>query len=163
MDRPILFSGPMVEAILAGRKTQTRRIARRNAAGRVERGGRNWHVEDAAAICASPYGAAGDCLWVRETHYVWNAGMLDGSGKIIDYRATEPNSPCTWTPSIHMPRWASRITLNVVRVRLERLQDISDSDARAEGWGAGQTPRVWFMQDCPVHGDSEAEREANGK
>lgn len=134
-EHPILFSAPMVNAILDGNKTQTRRVAKLNAAGRVEKGGRNWHVEDASAITACPYGYVGDRLWVRETHYVWKAGNIDGSGRYVAYRATDPDSPCTWTPSIHMPRWASRITLDVTGISMERLQAISEYDCEREGVG----------------------------
>ena len=77
--------------------------------------------------------AVGSRLWVRESHYVWSAGYKDGSGRRIDYRATEPDAPCTWTPSIHMPRWASRATLLVTSIKLERLQSITPADAIAEG------------------------------
>jgi hypothetical protein len=110
-DRPVTFSAPMVRALLDGRKTQTRRLA------------------------TSPLRKCeqGDRLWVRESLYVWNAGNIDGSGQRIAYRATEPDSPCTWTPSIHMPRWASRLTLHVEAVRIEPLQAISRADAIAEG------------------------------
>lgn len=132
-ERPILFSGPMVRAILAGRKTQTRRVVKLNDAGRVARGGRQWHIDDDHAALACPYGQPGDRLWVRETwarayvhqalseHYVYAAG--DNS--------TDYGGP--WKPSIHMPRAASRITLEVTDVRVERLQDISEADAIAEG------------------------------
>ena len=77
-----------------------------------------------------PYGAPGDRLWVRET---W-----DTDGKTIAYRATTPETttdpePMRWRPSIHMPRWASRLTLAVTSVRVERVQEITEADARAEG------------------------------
>lgn len=130
-EHPILFSGDMVRAILAGNKTQTRRVMKPQSRGiayiRGSRGGQCERV-------ACPHGVFGDHLWVREAHYVWNAGYKDGSGRRIDYRATEPDSPCgRWTPSIHMPRWASRITLEITDVRVERLQSINDDDALAEG------------------------------
>lgn len=109
--RPIIFSGPMVRALLEGRKTQTRRLA------------------------TSPLRncAVGDLLYVRESHYVQSAGYKDCSGKLILFRATTPDAPTTWTPSIHMPRWASRLTLQVTERRLQRLADITDADAIAEG------------------------------
>jgi hypothetical protein len=66
-ERPILFSGPMVRAILEGRKSMTRRVVKLNASGRVQLKGRQWHVEDPNAINACPYGVPGDRLWVRET------------------------------------------------------------------------------------------------
>ena len=101
-----------------------------------------------------PYGRPSDLLWVRETHYVWSAGYKDGRGRHISYRASEPDAPCTWTPSIHMPRWASRLTLRITDVRIERLQDISDEDAEAEGWPgpdennsiASAYPIAWYSQ-----------------
>ena len=137
--RPILFSAPMVRAILNGTKTQTRRVVKAR------------QVEDAPPACffqwlreRCPYGQPGDRLWVRET---WQ--VVDGSERArrivtdpspsrgwIEYAATvhpghEP--PPRWRPSIHMPRWASRITLEVTGVRCERLRDISEADAQAEG------------------------------
>jgi len=137
-ERPILFSGPMVRAILEGRKTQTRRLFN----GRAK-----WHfIESHGDLSICPYGHPGDRLWVREAHHVLRAGNVDGSGREIVYRADDPDFPYGWTPSIHMPRWASRIDLEVTGVRAERLQEISDEDARAEGivnkhggWNASET------------------------
>lgn len=134
--RPILFSAPMVQAILGGRKTQTRRVVKLTEAGRVRRGGRNWHPDDPNAILACPYGQPGDLLWVRET---W-AKDIPGCPNGIAYRADHqcphgdgPANPIKWRPSIHMSRAASRITLEITGVRLERLQKIADKDAIAEG------------------------------
>lgn len=120
-ERPILFSAPMVRAIVAGTKTQTRRIVK---PGVLEDG---WPIAYAAERC--PYGAPGDRLWVRET---WaKAGEV---GDDIEYRADNPDPlGARWRPSIHMPRWASRLLLEVTAVRVERLQDISEDDACAEG------------------------------
>ena len=146
-ERPILFSGPMVRAILDGRKTQTRRVVKcrmphdqiidmcqfkgadGNSTGEF---GLCLHERVISEHIWCPYGAPGDRLWVRETHYVQSAGYTDGSGKLILYRA-DGDAPTTWTPSIHMPRWASRITLEVTKVRFERIQNISAADAVAEG------------------------------
>ncbi len=92
-----------------------------------------------------PFGAVGDRLWVRETfagHYIDDdqiQDIKDGRDKASDlceYRADYPSGAQAlegWTPSIHMPRWASRITLEITGVRVERLQDISEGDAKAEG------------------------------
>lgn len=110
-ERPILFSGPMVRAILAGKKTQTRRIA-----------------NPARVRC--PYGqAVGDRLWVRET---WLIDRYDGS---TQYAASHPcpSAPPRWKPSIHMPRARCRLVLEVQFVRLESLQKITSDDAIAEG------------------------------
>lgn len=124
-DRPILFSGPMILAILAGKKTQTRRSVR-NIGALEQRFGRI-HVCDSRTglSAACPYGVPGDLLWVRETFWV--------SGGAIVYRANEPALQVMWKPSIYMPHEISRITLEVIGVRVERLQDISDDDAKAEG------------------------------
>lgn len=138
---PILFSAPMVRAILDGSKTQTRRVAKRTAAGHVkETGGhRRWHIADFDAYLACPYGQPGDRLWVRET---WAAPhsedgrpprAIQCDQMRIHYLASEGRGGLVWRPSIHMPRWASRITLEITGVRVERLQEISEADAIAEG------------------------------
>jgi hypothetical protein len=143
-ERSILFSGEMVRAILAGRKTQTRRVVRYRSGADLARIGRG------AAGC--PYGQPGDQLWVRETwycdHYEVQTGTreADGARELLYYRATDcaPDGATytgfsgetmrnPWRPSIHMPRWASRITLELTSVRVERLQDISEEDAWTEG------------------------------
>jgi hypothetical protein len=105
--RPILFSGAMVRAVLSGLKTQTRRV-----------------VKSTQDPC--PYGAPGDRLWVRET---WRIGETG-----VEYRADETNEhkPGNWKPSIFMRPQHSRITLEITRVRTQRLQDISLGDICAE-------------------------------
>lgn len=132
-EKPILFSGPMVKAIFEGRKTQTRRVVKRNAYGRVERNGKQWHIEDLDAVKACPYGVSGDRLWVKETFQIVPTGH---AGTMPIYRADGDQDrivPGKWKPSIFMPRTASRLTLEITGVRVERLQDISQSDAIAEG------------------------------
>lgn len=145
-ERPILFSGEMVRAILDGRKTQTRRVIKPNHAGRVKEPGsrRNWHLADPNAVLACPYGQPGDLLWVRET---WSqdsrGGCLPNGEDAVYYRADFPSDKIwagSWKPSIHMPRWASRITLRVTDVRVERVQDISEADAQAEGAEFSELP-----------------------
>jgi hypothetical protein len=160
-ERPILFSAPMVRAILADTKTQTRRVVKPRkdpdygcylAPGEVA------GDENQARLC--PYGQPGDRLWVRESHSIGpgpgvplqpgeSAGTLrwphvtylaDGA---IERRDTRWKGAFGVTrPSIHMPRWASRITLRITDVRVERLQDISDADAIAEG-GTEAEPGWW--------------------
>jgi len=193
-ERPILFKGEMVRAILEGRKTQTRRV--------VKEACPTWdrifcdeltgcatigvYADDGSRVRGDkfvcPYGKKGDRLWVRET---WKVGAWRDGGQIaVDYKASpdlgrtpwcfpprdkfaklaaqsfedcetafdndDPNiwegekpgmafmwevgnSPCRVRPSIHMPRWASRIDLEVTGVRVERVQDITEDDAREEG------------------------------
>jgi len=133
-ERPILFSGPMVQAILAGTKTQTRRVVKNPYTAAI-------HAADSKNVpwvSDRPYGEAGDRLWVRETWKPWpnTAGPEfrgpDDMGAI--YAATwDKSGGYGWKPSIHMPRWASRLLLEVVSVRVERVQDIGEADARAEG------------------------------
>ena len=121
-DRPILFKGEMVRAILEGRKTQTRRVVK--------------HVETNEPVLRDPrpykkpcpYGPVGDRLGVRETFMP----MPHLNAKAF-YRATDRLVGGKWKPSIFMPRALSRITLEITNVRVERLQDISERDARAEG------------------------------
>lgn len=140
-ERGILFSAPMVRAILKGMKTQTRRIAKLNASGRVQLRGKQWHVDDPDAVRACPHGQPGDSLWVREA---WAQPASLDPGPTF-YRADYPecvppqfeNVPevgdIRWRSPIHMFRRDSRITLAITSVRLERLHDISEFDAIAEG------------------------------
>lgn len=163
-ERPIIFSAPMVRAILEGRKTQTRRVApilsldiKQHNDDMVTWGvkfakplkgslgsysGGRFSDHEASSIIASqfcPYGKPGDRLWVRETFQ-----RFTDDGEII-YKADPAGAEvmnelkrdecleARWRPSIHMPRWASRILLEVVSVHVERLNDISEADAIAEG------------------------------
>ena len=160
-ERPILFSAPMVRAVLDGSKTQTRRIVKPQPP-RAMIAPRRAEFSVGGHDYRCPYGQPGDRLWVRET---W--ALLRGIGSAEAYRGIPPvkptaENPCAglvpvpiyaadgerpdvmephfetmrpmrWKPSIHMPRWASRITLEVTGVRVERLQDISEEDANAEG------------------------------
>lgn len=168
-ERPILFSAPMVRALLDGSKTQTRRVCKpAEAAGLtyvtgiqdpsdfgqrpLEVPGSGWFGDEEGDVqFRCPYGKPGDRLWVRETFQpLWAEGVeresqtdwKTGKGYAVSYPATDgvqefmdgdDNLRDTCKPSIHMPRWASRILLEIVSVRVERLQDISDQDAIAEG------------------------------
>lgn len=141
-ERPILFSGEMVRALLAGTKTQTRRVFK-------ARNGGVWpNLNDKPGMVQilrnSPYGQPVDRLWVREAFrpiYPQQASYNGGrpiefdyrEGYQIGYRLGDTISPPKWKPGIHMPREACRIVLEVVSVRLERLQSISHDDACAEG------------------------------
>jgi hypothetical protein len=147
-ERPILFSAPMVRAILAGTKTQTRRIAKGAALEWLTAG---FHPNFVASVenKLCPHGQPSDQLWVRETHaivprtaYARSEGVqqtlrpddpYEHDAAIYREGWTRSNGGFRWRPSIHMPRWASRITLEITSVRVERLQDISEADARAEG------------------------------
>lgn len=154
-ERPILFSGEMVRAILDGRKTQTRRIVKpqpelSETGGfvHVDRKGKRWATglgSDFAGTCrnfvasVSPF-KVGQRLWVRET---WQCEDCEG----VTPRNIEPSTPVaysatatpedrrdiSWQPSIFMPRWASRITLEITEVRVQRLQEISRDDSFREG------------------------------
>ncbi|BCB06757.1 hypothetical protein HHSLTHF2_06470 [Vreelandella venusta] len=148
-ERPILFNAAMVRALLNGRKTQTRRIVKtcreRGMQGPVVRGqkGEVATVGFAAAAGLCPYGQPGDRLWVREATSEDCTGSVSFARYKADGAMVRENGNClsAWwysrpsCPSIHMPRWASRITLEIVSVRVERLQDISNEDAVAEGIG----------------------------
>jgi hypothetical protein len=172
MERPILFSGPMVRAILEGRKTQTRRVIKPQPdviQNSMWDGGAYLKMRIgnlAIALSARnragdfcPYGKPGDRLWVREAwavHKYYDGRPGNGCGPIPEGITVEcreapdavtvlpghmhrrignkpPDERGKWRPSIFMPRWASRITLEIVSVRVERLQEISFSDIRAEG------------------------------
>lgn len=140
-ERPILFSGSMVRAILDGRKTQTRRVATKTPLQWLNSASFTPAYVALPDNGLSPYGYADDRLWVRET---WAQPTTLDPGPTFyraDYPACVPRgfenvppaSEITWKPSIHMPRAASRITLEVTGVLVERLQSISEADARAEG------------------------------
>lgn len=148
-ERPILFSTPMVQAILSGRKTQTRRVMQVQPAtaeqrfttnldstgsdARKIRGKHQWatfypdsyRIKDQSDYFSSPYGYDGDRLWVRETYSL--------SGKKCIYRADHDLEILSWKPSIFMPRKYSRLLLEITNIRVERLNDISEEDAIAEG------------------------------
>jgi hypothetical protein len=189
-ERPILFNGPMVRALLAGSKTQTRRVVKPQPTGFVGGPGVTLcdgspaplvPMNDFAGTCGHeiicPYGQPGDRLWVREA---WAASSIYDAtppSKICDHlpRPFE-RPPCgiaypasggciglKLRPSIHMPRWASRITLELTGVRVERLQDISRGDAMAEGcpfpnMAQGDDPRRWYAQLFDeIHGEGSVE------
>ena len=199
-ERPVIFNGEMVRAILDGRKTQTRRVI----------SDRHLHLLDVASQVGEcyplesgidhansqsyyrehcPFGQVGDRLWVRETFATlgnedgcaidWNENLVKGGGpeaariysasceqkagnyglwSIPDIADWKPHTwnvqyEGTWVPSIHMPRWASRILLEITAVRVERLSGISESDARAEGYPVGREvdggaldPWLWFRE-----------------
>lgn len=168
-EKPILFSAPMVRAILDGRKTQTRRVVKCettiNAAEhsgcmpilakrgeRLEDGsigrkavGFSCSINDGPSLddCVKmfcPYGQVGDRLWVRETWATYyrettKPDFREADDVVFraDYEGLHPDVYGCWRPSIHMPRWACRIELEITGVRVERLQDISPDDAIAEG------------------------------
>ena len=160
-DRPILFSAPMVRALLAGTKTQTRRAVKLKAWHTVEErdNGQHWPwmydgERNADYWLPCPYGQPGDRLWVRETWMdLQGTGVehRDLAGKLQRYSYAADTPPGSygdetrkdfglkWRPSIHMARIVSRITLEVTGVRVERLQDISEADAKAEGVSAKHT------------------------
>lgn len=132
-ERPIIFKAAMVQAILEGRKSQTRRVVKPQPPPRACA-----YVSDAKEMCwihptikdhrlTCPYGAPGDRLWAKEAF----APSLDKNG--IVYRADDESLEVKWKPSIYMPRAASRITLEITNVRVERVQDISEADAEKEG------------------------------
>ncbi|EKQ6240051.1 TPA: hypothetical protein ACRZF4_000628 [Escherichia coli] len=137
-ERGMIFNGEMVRAILHGRKTQTRRPANPSTANLLDLQEQYPHKK---YNISCPFGAVGDRIWVRETWAEAGAGAPD----LKLYRANYPEHVPThyenvppvdeirWTPSIHMPRWASRITLEITCVRVERLNSISQKDAQAEG------------------------------
>ena len=166
-ERGIIFSGPMVRAILADRKTVTRRLVRANtkrlagardlaaaqpmagglfvpSSGMVlstASGGLSKAMQDTILHC--PYGARGDRLWVRETWQTCTDPDDRDPDEVVyaaDHDGEHPGfaeDGWSWRPSIYMPRWASRITLEIERTRVERLHAITDDDARAEGCAGG--------------------------
>lgn len=150
-ERGMIFNGEMVQAILDGRKTQTRRPVKFPVHDKnlgCELAGNELAGElSAANYLNSEFGKPGDRIWVRETFCPVDDTQYGGE-RWVDYRATpkfEASHPAgwdsapndaealKWRPSIHMPRWASRILLEITDVRVERLNSISQEDAQAEG------------------------------
>lgn len=200
-ERPVLFSGSMVRAILSGSKSQTRRVVKHKwthlwqepwyATGRVlddltnqpgsfmefrhrSQDEAGYAGSPASTLVPCPYGQPGDRLWVRET---WQGPIMGGDEFENEYRddpakfqtpehcfyAADGGSPpefvdaddnlrCCWRPSIHMPRWACRIVLEIVSVRVERLQGISEEDAIAEGIKRHPSCTNGWLRG-PIHGD----------
>ncbi|MDW5499902.1 hypothetical protein R6Y99_08885 [Pseudomonas lundensis] len=167
-ERPVIFNGEMVRAILDGRKTQTRRpikfpLLDKNMG--CELSGNELAGEVRAGNYSNvPFGQVGDRLWVREAYqgplfefdqmgtYLEDTSKFErpefceyraDGGKTPEYYDADDNLRFGWKPSIHMPRWASRITLEITGVRVERLQEISETDAIAEG-GTEHFNIDWF-------------------
>jgi len=168
MERPILFSGPMVRAILEGRKTQTRRVLCCRSGpykGKTPldvlpmKAPNEWIglmelYPNHGQLFRCRFGVPGDRLWVRETFY-----HIGETGEVF-YRATDDSSkgndlrwPGPWQPSIHMPRKLSRITLEITEIRVQRLQEISEEDAKAEGiatlYSAWELKQIWLRSVDP--------------
>lgn len=190
-ERPMLFSGAMVRALLDGSKTQTRRIMKPQPVPIPGEPGKHWWPSNAAQSMmrvedgfqkhpgifddACPHGQPGDRIYVRETFQgpLFAAEQLeefrrdstkfeapefcvyaaDGGGA-PEFQDADENLVCRWRPSIHMPRWASRILLEIVAVRVERLNACSDADAVAEG--IGLNPSVIGMKLTNPPGESMA-------
>ncbi|WP_341702555.1 hypothetical protein [Ferrovibrio sp.] len=149
-DIPIIFSAPMVRALLDGRKSQTRRLAWHRRTERpsgcmsnvdtpsswqkVKTGDRLWVRETVAAGACAPSKPSewSPSFWAREQGCIYNpSGLWYEADDTIPERTI--SSRGKWAPSIHMPRWASRLTLVVTATKIERLQDICEIDAHAEG------------------------------
>lgn len=209
-ERPILFSGPMVRAILEERKTQTRRTMKPQPPTgewdvgaltaetiyptKVDRHGEDQPGPECfGATCESgewclpcPYGAPGDLLWVRETWAALDRCIRQRDSAAVNYRASDTIGPhLKWRPSIFMPRWASRLTLRITDIRVERLQEITGDDAFAEGIqipcsGPGmpllritgrvspdrfssEDPRIWKVKDWARFEYAELWEQINGK
>ena len=159
-ERPIPFRGREVRAILDGSQTMTRRVVRLSA-GEIAHEGDDGSLHAVAnttwgdcveRVVHCPYGVPGDLLWVRET---WQQVFPECDGP-VEYRADYGAGSYIsggWRPSIFMPRWASRLTLRITSVRVERVRDITEEDARAEGfkdvvgkYARGDEARIWFAE-----------------
>jgi hypothetical protein len=134
-ERPILMSTPMVKALLEGRKTQTRRIVKFKYLPEI--GGAYGETvmiygKTGQHYMPCPYGSIGDILWVRETWLIFN-GMYGYKAEVTSEEAKKYK----WKPSIFMPKKACRLKLKITNIRVERLQEITEDDAIAEGieWG----------------------------
>lgn len=196
-EHPIIFSAPMVRAIIDGRKTQTRRVLKyqpirctelpvilfpQSRDESIMQTGFIWPNAKEQILARCPYGQLGDRLWVRET---FQGPLLESEEHeaqfhndgpdafkkpgFCAYRATDTldavdadGNDLGWRPSIYMPRWASRILLEITDVRVERLQDISEEDAKAEGADclitANCTDKSRALLDLPLMEDANPYR-----
>jgi hypothetical protein len=167
-ERPILFSAEMVRAILEGRKTMTRRVMRPQPVGVPNQHSETdewldiWYTNDAqrdpsierSEALHNPYGVPGDRLWVREAFRLtdeqppWVIYAADSTMRAPDGSCRGHVYQGPWRPSIHMPRWASRLTLEITDVRVQRVREISEEDAIAEGCEAelDWTARMRFAE-----------------
>lgn len=160
-ERPILFGLPMVQAILDSRKTMTRRVVKLHKKARwgteydgqvIFDDGSAFGHEMAVDEMRCPYGAVGDRIWVREN---WSVPSIYDKQKpsdmdadyagVVRYKANGYQSG-KLRPSLFMPRWASRILLEITNVRVERLRDISEQDAIAEGIGFDVVDQALFFK-----------------
>ncbi|MDR2820921.1 MAG: hypothetical protein LBB60_10400 [Desulfovibrio sp.] len=146
-QRPIIFSGPMVRATLEGCKTQTRLVIKPQPQGETvawgcgtASKGFGFRFGESQKRINCPYGEPGDRLWVKEAwayledEYEWSVSTSYPARKGgLWYKADNVVAEAPYRSSIHMPRWASRITLEITGIRVERLQKISEEDALAEG------------------------------
>lgn len=164
-ERGIIFNAEMVRSILSGQKTQTRRAVANVWPDNCltlrkptkTKSGTYTHVLDAPKHDLCPFGKVGDRLWVRETSGIAvRRDAMGGSGEFRVYRASNPGAvycttadggsiPIKWIPSIHMPRRASRILLEITDVRVELLQSISFDDCRKEGCSGGHDSIPGYM------------------
>jgi hypothetical protein len=197
-ERPIPFTSPMVRAILAGAKTQTRRVVKdqpppncsfltQAKTGQYPDNRARWGWTDGATVDYSwhpwigdepawqtcPYGQPGDRLWVREaverypipnlltgepTNDYGGRYVADGE-PVLTQKPDIPGFDIRWwysrntCPPIHMPRWASRITLEITEVRVQRLQEISEEDAKAEGFGPRSARALFCGMWDTIHGN----------
>lgn len=179
-ERPLNVTGQEVRAIIAGHKTQTRRVLRLQPPSgaeirvglfrptKIDRHGNEYlsnktvfgaYSLDGEWRLRCPYGQPGDLLWLRETFKDHTNDLPDlAPGEtVVLYQADDPYpDEICWTPSTQMPRWASRIDLRIKSVRIERLQEISEADAMAEGarplpLQSADDPSAWWEIDFGQH------------
>jgi hypothetical protein len=168
-DRPIIFGGPMVLAILEGRKTETRRVILEQP----EWESNDWVLGDASELLKTgtirgvkcPYGRVGDTLWVKETHRFGKEG-------VVEYRADDrlrlveiPEGftwmdDNRWRPSIHMPKWASRIHLMIEGLGAQRIDEVTTNGAMAEGVLSHPSEDIWDLL-SPITQDAYRELAVN--
>ncbi|ENU27042.1 hypothetical protein [Acinetobacter modestus] len=169
-ERPILFNTPMVQAILSGQKTQTRRIVNKAPTTEINHrlialdNGWSWQVDqqgivptmhreiDNPMVC--PFGQIGDRLWVRETFRLYDSDECPHAdfpcgcpknGTPLYKASHDCGNGEKWKPSIHMPRKAARLFLEITNIRIERLNDITSEDAKAEGFDYSTHPSAIQM------------------
>jgi hypothetical protein len=169
-ERPILFNTPMVQAILSGQKTQTRRIVNKAPTTEINHrlialdNGWNWQVDQQGIVptmhreihnpMVCPFGQIGDRLWVRETFRLYDLDECPHAdfpcgcprnGTPLYKASHDCGDGEKWKPSIHMPRSACRLILEITNIRIERLNDITSEDAKAEGFDYSTHPSAIQM------------------